>query len=219
MRILPSLDAVRDRYDAVARLYDSSRARNNIRRFQIIDAPQLAAASGCHRVLEIGCGTGRLLEQANARSRVGIDISMQMVKIAKQRRSLEVTLGDAHRLPFRDRSFGAVIAGNGVVRYLNYSSTFAEAARVLVDGGRFGVHQYALETWSIQDLWRLRPIEPLHLSDLEQLRDPARAVGFIPEQCYLWRSTRFPPYVLPIPEWLPGKFWRHCTLIFRKSRS
>ena len=216
MPIHRSIDDVQSRYDQAASRYDKSHGSlRRRRRFQIIDAPQLEAAMGCQRVLELGCGTGRLLTQVQAAKRVGIDVSFPMLQLAKQRH-MQVAMGDAHRLPFPDGVFDAVIAGKGVFRYLDYEKAFAEAARVLVDGGQLGVHQYAARTWAVRDLLGTPPPEPMHISDLEQLRAPARAAGFDNERCCLWRSVRFPPYALTVPEWIPGKLWSHCTLVFRK---
>jgi len=221
-------DAVRAAYDDAADDYDRRHgdARSE-RRFRIIDAPQRQAAHGAARVLELGCGTGRLLAGIDARVRIGVDISPGMLRHAR-RRGLTVAIADAHALPFAGASFDAVLAAKGLFRYLDAERAFRECARVLAPGGRLAVHQYAARTWSLRTLARLvgsgRPAVPAPVVDvheveaLDDLYRPARAAGLRVTATHLWRSVRVPPYALPIPTWLPGRFWSHCTVVFSKPR-
>lgn len=221
----PPPSAVAAAYDAAAAGYDRRHGDpRSRRRFRIIDAPQLRMARGATRVLELGCGTGRLLARTRAPVRVGVDASPEMLRRARAR-SLAVVLADAHRLPFAGGSFDAILAGKGLFRYLDYERAFAECARVLAPGGGLGVHQYAARTWSPRDLVPAlrpgrRPRDPasdrLHLGRLDELYRPARQAGLWVEATHLWRSVRVPPYALPVPPWLPGRWWSHCTIIFRK---
>lgn len=223
----PGRDAVRAVYDAAADDYDRRHgdARSE-RRFRIIDAPQHRAARGAGRVLELGCGTGRLLAGVDARVRIGIDISPGMLRHARAR-GLAVALADAHALPFAGASFDTVLAAKGLFRYLDASRAFRECARVLAPGGRLVVHQYAARTWSLATLARLlgraRPAPPApaaarvhELDRPSELHHPARAAGLRVAATHLWRSVRVPPYALPIPTWLPGRFWSHCVVVFIK---
>jgi SAM-dependent methyltransferase len=227
----PARDAVRAAYDAAADDYDRRHGDpRSERRFRIIDAPQRHAARGASRVLELGCGTGRLLAGIDAPVRVGIDISPGMLRHAR-RRGLAVALADAHALPFADASFDAILAAKGLFRYLDAARAFRECARVLAPGGRLAVHQYAARTWSLATLARLVrpaparshaparvPVDVHELDDLDQLYRPARAAGLRVTATHLWRSVRVPPYALPIPTWLPGRFWSHCVVVFTRPR-
>ncbi|MEM9491972.1 MAG: class I SAM-dependent methyltransferase, partial [Myxococcota bacterium] len=142
----PDRRAVRASYDRAAAGYDRRHAQaRSAARFRRIEAPMRAIARA-GRVLEIGCGTGRLLAQCSAAVRVGIDLSPGMLERAPV--GLGRVCGDAHALPFADASFDAIIAGKGVFRYLDPAPAFRECARVLVAGGRLAVHQYAAKTWS-----------------------------------------------------------------------
>jgi SAM-dependent methyltransferase len=223
----PARDAVRAAYDAAADDYDRRHgdARSE-RRFRIIDAPQRQAARGAGRVLELGCGTGRLLAGIDAPVRIGVDISPGMLRHAR-RRGLAVAIADAHALPFAGASFDAVLAAKGLFRYLDAERAFRECARVLAPGGRLAVHQYAARTWSLRSLASLagvgavRPARPVpvdvhEVDDLDELYRPARAAGLRVTATHLWRSVRVPPYALPIPTWLPGRFWSHCTVVFTR---
>lgn len=81
--------------------------------------------------LDVGCGSGWLttfLAEAGLEV-VGIDVSKELVKIGKESsiRS-EFLVCDAHRLPFKDKTFDFIV-GMGVLHHLHHSS-IAEISRV-----------------------------------------------------------------------------------------
>lgn len=198
-----------DGFDA---LFAASAA--TVRRFDVIDGPQRRCARGVERALEVGCGTGRLLATLRGRVCVGIDVSDGLLRIAAAR-GLVVVRADGHRLPFAAGSFDAITAGNGVFRYLDYGPAFAECARVLRRGGRLAVHQYA--RWSLRLRRRRRAADnPLHVGDLVEVRRAAAAAGFREEDVYLWRSVRFWPYAVRIPQRVAWRFWDHVTFVFTR---
>lgn len=104
------------------------------------------------RVLELGCGTGRLLvplARAGA-DMTGIDRSVPMLDRARVRaRGLarqarpSLVRGDIRALPFAASSFDAVIAPYGMLQSLlrdrDLSAALREAARVLRRGALLGV--------------------------------------------------------------------------------
>jgi ubiquinone/menaquinone biosynthesis C-methylase UbiE len=62
--------------------------------------------------LDLGCGTGMFLEELEKRYGVvvGADISMEMLKLAKQRAEKSfLVLADADQLPFRSNCFDVVV--------------------------------------------------------------------------------------------------------------
>jgi len=137
-------------WDAYAPFYDWENARTLGRR----DVPfwTSVAKRARGRVLELGCGTGRLLVPiARARSRVvGIDRSAEMLALAQKRARRvpkksrpALCRGDIRQLPFADHSFGVVLASYGMLQSLlndrDLESALTEAVRVLRPGGVFGV--------------------------------------------------------------------------------
>jgi demethylmenaquinone methyltransferase / 2-methoxy-6-polyprenyl-1,4-benzoquinol methylase len=90
------------------------------------------------RVLDMGCGTGRLGMLLSGRHPViGLDVSLAMLREARNRSAGRIVLiqGSAFRLPFRNASFGAA-ASAFVLRNLNdLSNAFGELARVVAPGG------------------------------------------------------------------------------------
>lgn len=103
-------------------------------------------------VLELGCGTGRILvplARAGVKM-VGVDLSENMLAYARRRvrrarlaPAPPLLRADIRRLPFRARRFGMVLAPYGVLQSLlrerDLAATLESVARVLPAGGLFGV--------------------------------------------------------------------------------
>jgi ubiquinone/menaquinone biosynthesis C-methylase UbiE len=96
-------------------------------------------------VLEIACGTGivtkRLRSRLDRRVRlVASDISKAMLDYASAKvgaSGIEWREADACKLPFADAAFGAVVCAFGVMFVPDKKAAFAEARRVLREGGTF----------------------------------------------------------------------------------
>lgn len=91
-------------------------------------------------VLELGCGDGKTLSALPESSRViALDVSTQALHLARRvRPDAAFTLADACCLPLRERSFDTIFAFHVTGHLLadGRSALAAEAARVLVPGGR-----------------------------------------------------------------------------------
>jgi ubiquinone/menaquinone biosynthesis C-methylase UbiE len=102
-------------------------------------------------ILELGCGTGRILAPARTAARkrvpvVGIDRSVEMLDRARRRlRRAHVTLvrGDIRSLPFSRRTFDLVMASYGILQSLlrdtDLAAVLDSIARVTAPGGRLGI--------------------------------------------------------------------------------
>jgi len=92
-----------------------------------------------NNILDVGAGTGRLaiiLAKMGARV-TALDLSQKMLEeINKKNSQIKTIVGDAESLPFLDGSFDIVVAAFLVVHLKNPSIFFAEAYRVLKDGGK-----------------------------------------------------------------------------------
>jgi SAM-dependent methyltransferase len=138
-------------WEDYAPFYDWENARTVARRDVAFWKGLAQQQSG--RVLELGCGTGRLalpLMKAGV-DLVGIDRSAAMLSRArtKARRArlsdrVRFVRGDIRRLPFRSRpGFGMVMAPYGMLQSLTSESdlkaTLASVARVIRRDGVFGI--------------------------------------------------------------------------------
>lgn len=153
------LEGVRRRREqAAARYFQEMAPRwNHIRSLYLpesaVEAAMLEAAGGgtIEEFLDIGTGTGRILEIFAPRVKrgVGFDLSHAMLDVARARldkvgiRHCSVRPGDLYSLPLASESVDA-IAIHQVLHYLEYPRTgIAEAARVLRPGGRLLVVDFA----------------------------------------------------------------------------
>ncbi len=116
-------------------------------------------------VLDIGCGTGRLLNRLAMQypmlQGTGIDFSSEMIHQAKQhnRHSSRLTYcqGNAESLPLADQQFDAVF---NTISFLHYSSpeaVLAEVQRVLLPGGYFYLVDFSVRWATEAQVFGLTP--------------------------------------------------------------
>lgn len=147
-------------WDDYAPFYDWENARTFGRRDVAFWQRLIAERRG--RVLELGCGTGRLtipVARAGARHVVGIDRSAPMLERGRRRlkRSknlgpVSILRGDIRHLPFKPGTFGTVIAPYGMLQSLlrdrDLDQTLEAVRHVLAARGVFGVELVAdLPEW------------------------------------------------------------------------
>jgi ArsR family transcriptional regulator len=120
---------------------------------EAVEAAILAAARSpaVGRLLDIGTGTGRLLEllAPEALSATGIDRSPEMLRLARGKltaagnQAAEVRQADMRTLPFAAESFDTVTLHHVLHFADDPAQVLAEAARVLAPGGKLLVADYA----------------------------------------------------------------------------
>jgi ubiquinone/menaquinone biosynthesis C-methylase UbiE len=99
-------------------------------------------------VLDVGCGTGRLLLRGieEAQHLTGIDLSSEMVKASKQNFFLRnksnkgtFLVGDAYELPFQDRKFDIALSTCVMFLLPEPERGIKEMLRVIKDNGMIGM--------------------------------------------------------------------------------
>ncbi|HEY3233255.1 MAG TPA: class I SAM-dependent methyltransferase [Polyangiaceae bacterium] len=127
-------------YDAFSERYEAHRGSNDPHGYhQLIDELEsdFVGRYAVERdVLEVGCGTGLLLEriQRFARSAKGVDLSPRMLEKARQR-GLDVQEGSATELPFADESFDVTCSFKVLSHVPEVNRALCEMARVTRPGG------------------------------------------------------------------------------------
>ena len=167
-------------FDRWASRYDRSRAQSLL--FdpvqRSVTAALLARLPASAAVLDIGCGTGRLLDRLGSAQRswslFGVDRSTGMASAARRLRpSLRIVQGTAEALPYEERSFDAVVTTLSFHHWSDKQSALAEVFRVLRPGGVL-----ALTDASVDDLpgrpRRLWALARRNMDDMPALRDRDR---------------------------------------------
>jgi ubiquinone/menaquinone biosynthesis C-methylase UbiE len=182
------LTAVRNQRSAAAQAYFTRHAPewDRIRKLHVADEAVEEAIVGAlagteiRSLLDLGTGTGRMLELFGPRIErgLGLDLSLDMLALARARldraglKHCSVRQGDIYNLALPKESFDAVVI-HQVLHFLDDGArAIGEAARVLRPSGRLLVVDFAPH-------------------DLEFLRDEHahRRLGFAPETVAQWMTA------------------------------
>jgi len=97
--------------------------------------------------LDVATGTGDVLleigKKFNSAELVGVDLSLEMLKIAKRKvRNAQFVCAPAERLPFEDNIFDDVIIAFGLRNVVDRVSALFEFKRVLKSGGKLVILEF-----------------------------------------------------------------------------
>jgi ubiquinone/menaquinone biosynthesis C-methylase UbiE len=171
-RDLLRLDEVRNARTDMAAQYFAAHADewDSLRSLHIADSEvearlaQILHSAPLGRVLDVGTGTGRIVElfAAEASRLVAIDSSPEMLRLARAKiaslspeiaSKVDIKLGDFNMLPVGDGEFDTVIF-HQVLHYAQHpEAVIAEAIRTLAPGGRLVIVDFAAH-----DLEELRTV-------------------------------------------------------------
>ena len=154
--------------------------------WQVYELVERAADLRGRKVLDIGCGTGRLsvalAERAGAKV-WGVDASAEMLDVAKAKAPAGVAfrVASAEALPFKVGWFERAAMWL-VVHLLDRAAAFEEARRVLTDDGRLAVvtfdESHFAAYWLNRYLPSLEAIDRARFPTRVQLEAELRAAGF-----------------------------------------
>lgn len=130
-------------YDDFSGWYERERGRGYHGMLDDLEMDVLAPYARGRDVLELGCGTGLILDRVApiARSAKGIDLSEGMIDKARQR-GLDVVVGSVTELPYADASFDCVYSFKVLAHVPDIGKAIAEAKRVTRPGGTMVLELY-----------------------------------------------------------------------------
>lgn len=142
------------------------------------------------KILDAGCGTGSdLVFLKRYGDAIGVDISDKAISYNK-RRGNKVVKGDINQLPFPDKSFDIVVAGDCIYhQWVDDEKAVKEFYRVLKSGGVLLVNTAAFEFLrSKHDEAVMTKKRYTQRSVRELLEQP----GFHLEKMFYWNALIFP---------------------------
>jgi ubiquinone/menaquinone biosynthesis C-methylase UbiE len=158
-------------YDEIAEGYDELYGEEQRAKYGLV----LKLVEPLEPALDAGCGTGMLLELLQCYS-VGLDLSLEMLKVAKRRGRGErgdLVCGDAERMPLRDRSLRSAYS---VTVVHEAPGLVGELLRVLAPGGRAVVTLLRKRSEMLSELRKRAPvtrvIDDSSLKDLILVLEP-----------------------------------------------
>lgn len=146
-------------FDRWANGYDNSRGK-----FFFVNANKDLVkyiGNGKATLLDIGCGTGILLEQLMKKKNLrlyGIDISPEMVKIAQKKFSgfnVKIKRGSVSRLPYKSNTFDYVTCSSSFHHYQDSRKSLQEMVRVLKHKGKLIILDGYLDGLFNKIFWKI----------------------------------------------------------------
>jgi len=166
-----------ERFNRWASTYDRHRLQRWV--FEPVQKTllDLAATEVPHpkAILDVGCGTGRLLASAEKRfpgaALEGVDAAIEMVKHAQAvlpaGSRIRYQQAIAEKLPFRDEQFDLVFSTMTFHHWADQQKGISEVARVLKPGGRWLLADF-IATGAMR--WVFRIVRPKRFHEMAKLR-------------------------------------------------
>ena len=180
---MESNESFRVDFDARAATYDDLRPQDD-NWWELFELVAREADFQGQRVLDVGCGTGRLVAALAPRSSIwGIDASPEMLVVARKRvpANVKLKLARAEDPPFKDAWFDRVVYWL-VVHLLDREAAFRAARRLLAPDGRACVvtfdSDYFSDFWLTRCFPRFEEIDRARFPTADELERELREAGF-----------------------------------------
>lgn len=121
-------ELVRTAFSSIVDYYDEYMAKTEHAKAQRKMARLIAQRVNDGLVLDVATGTGIMLEPFQ--DGIGLDISSEMVEVAKAKYNKEFLVADVHYLPFRDKVFEATLSCLAFLWFENPEQALKEMVRV-----------------------------------------------------------------------------------------
>lgn len=128
-----------DHFGLIAPLYETfTRPREPVELLRWMELPSHG------RVLDAAGGTGRIAQALRGKTGqvVVVDLSMGMLRQAREKTGLDLACAPVERLPFSDASFERILMVDALHHVANHAVTIDELWRVLKPGGRIVIEEF-----------------------------------------------------------------------------
>ncbi len=124
------------RYNETVGLYDARYSEIQRKKYPIL--LEMLSPNRGEKILDWGCGTGLAFEPLKLTNvaYVGLDFSLGMLSVSRQRHGGAVVLADCARLPFRSETFDGMLGATVIQNIVRKDQALREIFRVLKHGGR-----------------------------------------------------------------------------------
>lgn len=166
-------EAIASWYDALSTSYDDLYADEQGRKHQKI--MEILEDNEFERFVDVGCGTGRLLETISSKTKLtlGIDVSRRMLIKAKQRlhnHSAQFVRAEASHLPLQDHVADGVVSVSVSEHGPSFGEQFQELSRIATGNAVLSMTVFSDKNRTFHDELVGRRMEFVaSLSDREQL--------------------------------------------------
>jgi len=117
---------IEEQYNLTAEMYDERYRDIQLEKYHLM----LSDISLSGKILDLGCGTGFLQEYLEKKKIIGVDISFEMLKLAKKRKEKSIQ-ADLDFLPFKDNSFDLILSFTALQNLPDVKKALAEIARII----------------------------------------------------------------------------------------
>jgi demethylmenaquinone methyltransferase/2-methoxy-6-polyprenyl-1,4-benzoquinol methylase len=108
---------------------------------------EIVSTQKVQTTLDLCCGTGYITGHINAERVFALDLSSGMLTVNrgknKEKKNINIVVGDAFKLPFSDSSFDSVYNTLAAHEFKNISNILKEAHRVLRSGGQLTLYDFS----------------------------------------------------------------------------
>lgn len=160
------------------------------RRKLVRDFMTLYRSTSCPRILDMGCGTGGMLDDlTKVGPEFGLDVSVTAIKFCRTRGHNRLVLGSGEALPYKPASFDAIVSLDVFEHIENDLLAFKSVQRICAPGAMVIVTVPAM-----QFLWTTRDERLLHRRRYTRsgLINTARSAGFEVVKCSYYCVFYFP---------------------------
>ncbi len=130
-------------FNSIAKFYDIMMRDMDYKEWVFYIDEIIRKFSGGKRVLDLACGTGNIALRLKHKNYevFGLDLSIEMLRVAKKKKLTNLVNASFDKLPFKDESFDVIFCAfdslNNVESLEDLEQIFREVYRILKRGGFF----------------------------------------------------------------------------------